>query len=97
MKKLIIVCLGFGLSGAGYGAQPTAIGNVKAKRVSFEPYTVTQMNLLQPDTTGQLIFVTDGIQSKICISTASSPSTAIGAFVVIQATAPGAGALQHCQ
>ncbi len=56
--------------------------------------SLVNINTLIASTTNQLVVCSDCLQSKVCISTNSITA---GAFVVLQATAPGAGALQHCQ
>ncbi len=54
--------------------------------------TLATMNSTSPRKAGMLIRVSDGVQSKLCISS----GTLAGAYTVLQSTAPGAGALQHC-
>lgn len=57
--------------------------------------TLAQMNALAPGAAGQLIYVSDGLQSKICVST----GTTAGAWVVASATSTAVigGLVGHCQ
>ena len=101
MKSSLIALSLLWLTGVTYGAQPTSIGNVKAKRVAFESYTLAQINLLTPDTTNQLVGCTDCIRTSICTSSGSNTPNSVGAFVVPIATGTFVGAtysaLPHCQ
>lgn len=101
MKSIYIVLAAVLLISPAYAAQPTGIGNVKAKRVAFESYTIAQLNLLQPDTTNQIIGCSDCTRSSICTSSGSVTTTSIGAWVVPIATGTFVGTtysgLPHCQ
>lgn len=57
--------------------------------------TLAQMNALTPSAAGQMIFVSDGLQASVCISS----GTGRGAFIVLAATSTAVigGLLGHCQ
>lgn len=103
MRKVFGVVAGLLLSGALLGgiAHAACMANglicYDESRLYFnaqfvQSMTLSQMNSATPGYTGQLIIVSDGVQSKVCISS----GTGNGAYTVFQATAPGAGILQHC-
>lgn len=63
----------------------------------FAPYarTLAQMNALTATTTGQVIFVSDALQSRLCVS---SGSVNAGSWVVSAASSPFTLAtMPHCQ
>lgn len=83
MKRLIIAVVVLVLAGViGYCAAPHSIGNVTVSRIAFSPKTRAQMNLLTPDTTGQVIFCSDCGYSALCISSGAD-SGRIGAWLSI--------------
>lgn len=104
MKKLVFaVVLSLGISSIGQaacfgpycytgeGAQvPTS-----TSPVGLPSYTLAQMNALTPGAAGVLVFVSDGLQAKVCISS----GTSAGAFVVVSATSSAVvgGLTGHCQ
>jgi hypothetical protein len=74
----------------GEGAQvPTSV-----YPLGLQSYTLAQMNLLTPAAAGVLIFVSDGLQAKVCVSS----GTGTGAFVVLAATSTivVGGLTGHC-
>lgn len=58
------------------------------------PRTLAQINALTSGTTGQMVVVSDGVMTKICVS---SGTTAAGQWTVTQATAAAPTAPLHCQ
>lgn len=93
MKVLALLFL---LSGIGYCVdQPHNIGYVKAEsQFGLPSYTLAQMNVLVPATTGYVINVVDAVQSRICTSSGSLA----GAWVVASATGTFVGgSYPHCQ
>lgn len=55
--------------------------------------TLAQMNLLAPTAAGQLIYVSDAVQSRVCVSS----GTGAGAWVVMSASGTFAGgSYPHC-
>lgn len=102
MKKIAIVLALAGLFIAGNAYcvdQPQNIGYVAVDGpFGLESYTLAQMNLLTPLTTGYMIHVVDALQSKICTSTAAASASAVGAWVVASATGVFIGnSYPHCQ
>lgn len=82
MKKIIVVVILYLLASSGYCLnQPQNIGSVKADVLAIPIVTLAQMNVLTPDATGQLIYVSDAVSSKVCVSTGAAGATVIGAFV----------------
>lgn len=63
--------------------------------LGIKSYTLAEMNSLTPSAAGQLIFVSDGLQSRVCVSS----GTGTGAFVVVSATSTAVigGLIGHCQ
>lgn len=62
--------------------------------------TVAQLNALTPGTTNLIVVCTDCVMSHVCISSGSHPTTSVGAWTLLQSTAPTAaltGSLIHCQ
>jgi len=99
-RNLIVACCLF-LAGVTYSAQPSGIGNVKAKRVAWESYTIAQLNLLLPDTTNQWVGCSDCIRTSVCASSGSHPTNSVGAWVVPVVTGTFTGGtysgFPHCQ
>jgi hypothetical protein len=89
------------LSAVTFAAQPTSLGNVKVKRMAFDMYTLAQINLLQPDTTGQIVGCSDCVRAVFCASSGSVTTTNIGSWVIPVTTGVFTGAtfsgMQHCQ
>lgn len=59
----------------------------------LKSYTLAQMNLLAASAAGQIIFVSDAVQSRVCVSS----GTGAGAWTI--ATASGTfvgGSFPHC-
>jgi hypothetical protein len=98
MKRLLIAALLLGCAGVGFCAdQPHSIGYVSTDGgpLAIYPRTVAQMNALTPYTTGQILYVSDGAVSRVCIS---SGSTSPGQWVVAVATGSfTAASYPHCQ
>lgn len=96
MKKLLFLSLF--LSVGAYGAPRNQIGNAEAKKIVMFPYTISQINNLKADTTGQMVLCSDCTQSTICVSSGSVNN---GSWVVIAASGPFAGAtysgMPHCR
>lgn len=101
MKKLIVVAACLSFTAVGYAAQPNAIGNVKAKRVAWDSYTLAQINALTADTTNQWVGCSNCTRTTVCVSSGSHPSNSVGAFVIPVATGPFVGStysgFAHCQ
>lgn len=97
MKKLIVLAGILMLASSGYCVnQPQNIGYVSTDG-PFGLYnrTLAQMNALQSDTTGQLLYVSDAVMSRICVS---SGSFAAGQWVVGSGTGTfSGGTYPHCQ
>lgn len=98
MKKmtfaLILILLA---SAGGYCAtnQPNNIGTVSVDGIGLPSKTLAQMNALTSDTTGQMLYVSDAVQSRVCVS---SGTVNPGAWVVGVATgAFTAATYPHCQ
>ncbi len=100
MKKLLVLGSLF-LSSLVFAAQPSGIGNVKVKRISFEPYTLAAINALAPDTTGQVVMCADCTTSPLCISSGAVTGSSVGAFVILTATGSFVGStfsgIPHCK
>jgi hypothetical protein len=99
MKKLLIVSSILLASSFGYCVpnQPQNIGSVKTDVLVIPSVTLAQMNVLTPDATGQIIYVSDALQSRVCISTGAAGGSVIGAWVVAAATGTFAGiSTPHC-
>lgn len=98
MKKLLLVSLMFVASisqAACFGPYCyTDTGSQIMSGLSIPAFTVATMNQNAPSATGQLIFVSDGLQAKVCISS----GTGNGAYTVIAATSAAVlgGLLGHC-
>lgn len=90
MRRLVIAGLFLLESVVGYAAQPNGLGNVKASKLGITPQTIAQINVLTPDTTGQVVTCSDCAYSALCVSTGAD-SGRIGAFVVVS-TNP----VDHC-
>ena len=96
MKKILGICLSVVLlASVAYCLQPFNMGNVKTDGLAIPSYTLAQMNSLTSDTTGQLIFVSDALQSKVCVS---SGTLAAGAWILPTSTGVfAAGSNDHCR
>ena len=95
MKKLIVLTgllfLGVGL---GYCVtnQPNNIGYVTTDNpLGLYAQTIAQIDLLQPDTTGQIVYCSNCAYATVCISTGAN-SGRIGAWVAIST-----GTQNHCK
>lgn len=98
MKKLLIVTLLFVSGIASAACQGPYCYDDKGAYITDAPLiltrTLAQMNLIQPRDVGQLLVVSDGAQSRLCVSS----GTAAGAFVVAVATGVfTAASYPHCQ
>ncbi len=92
MKRVLIVLVGLSIAGAGFCAQPTSIGNVKAKRITFDSYTIAEIDALTPDTTNQWVGCSNCTQTAVCVSSGSNTPNSVGAFVVPITTGTFVGA-----
>lgn len=94
MKSLLVAALLL-VAGIGYCAdQPHNIGYASTGG-PFGLYsrTLEQMNLLAPYAAGQMIYVSDAAQSRVCVAS----GTAAGAWVVAVATGVfTAASYPHC-
>lgn len=97
MKKLLLAVLLIPSFALGARNQPQNIGSVKADVLALPIYTVATMNTLTPDATGQLIFVSDAVTSKVCVSTGAAGASVIGAFVAVSlSTGTVSATAFHC-
>lgn len=100
MKKsgiAVVLCLFFQTAGWSVN-QPQNIGTITVDGgLGLWNQTLAQMNALIPDTTGQVIFVSDAVSSKLCVSTGAASVTNTGAWVMAVATgAFTAATYPHC-
>lgn len=90
MRRLVIAGLFLLGSTIVYGVQSNGLGNAATSKLSITPRTIAVINLLTPDTTGQIVTCSDCAYSALCVSTGAD-SGRIGAWVVIS-TNP----VDHC-
>lgn len=101
MKKLtVLLCLVLVTPSFAAVNQPTNVGSVKASKLAIGLQTVAQLNVLAPDTTGQIVGCSDCTRSAVCISSGAASGN-VGAWVILVGTGVFVGStwsgLQHCQ
>lgn len=99
VKTLALAALLLGLVGVAR-ATPTRFKDLAVTgdltvtgKTTLGPKTLAQINALTSGTTGQMIIVSDGVMTKVCVS---SGTTAPGQWTVTQGTAAAVAPL-HCQ
>lgn len=99
MKKIAVVCFCLLVPAVGFSLnQPQNLGSVKADVFIPGRATLAQMNALIPDDTGQILIVTDAVNSRVCVSTGAAGLSVAGAWVVGSATGTFVGnSYPHCQ
>lgn len=77
----------------GLSTDSGAVSIVVAAPLGLWSRTLAQMNALAPTAAGQLIYVSDALRSKVCVSS----GTAAGAWIMVASTGTfAAGSLEHC-
>lgn len=102
-NALIALGLSIGLAAAGYAACDGPFcyddtgASIEGAGLSLTSRTIAQLNAQAPARVGQLVMCSDCTRSAVCVSS----GTSAGAYVILTATGPFAGAtysgIQHCQ